>query len=283
MERKFLRPTADLVFKRIFGREKDIAIEFINLFISPPHPVVDLEFLPQEIHPDVQDGKVSIVDVRCIDSIRQQFIIEMQLVYHEGFNQRSLLYAARAYSQQLKKGMPYSDAQPVYLLSIVHHTIKPDPGKWLHHLSVVDRTDPEFEVPGINLIFLELAKRKKMGNFSIDNPVDRWLTFLAEPEKILAMTKFDLSVYPNLMKAAELLDESNYTQAQLDAYDRHLMAVYDINRSRIESYDKGIDKGLQLSVAIYKDIQDGQLTLEAIALKNSISLEEVKKLAAAFK
>ena len=97
------------------------------------------------------------------------------------------------------------------------------------------------------------------------------------------MTKFDLSVYPNLMKAAELLDESNYTQAQLDAYDRHLMAVYDINRSRIESYDKGIDKGLQLSVAIYKDIQDGQLTLEAIALKNSISLEEVKKLAAAFK
>ena len=122
-----------------------------------------------------------------------------------------------------------------------------------------------------------------MSNFSMDNPVDRWLTFLSEPEKILAMTKFDLSVYPNLMKAAELLDESNYSQAQLDAYDRHLMAVYDINRSRIESYDKGIDKGLQLSVAIYKDIQDGQLTLEAIALKNSISLEEVKKLAAVVK
>jgi hypothetical protein len=86
-----------------------------------------------------------------------------------------------------------------------------------------------------------------------------------------------------VLKAAELLDESNYSQAQLDAYDRHLMAVYDINRSRIESYDKGIDKGLQLSVAIYKDIQDGQLTLEAIALKNSISLEEVKKLAAVVK
>ncbi|MFM1963008.1 MAG: hypothetical protein RLZZ172_1853 [Bacteroidota bacterium] len=97
------------------------------------------------------------------------------------------------------------------------------------------------------------------------------------------MTKFDLSVYPNLMKAAELLDESNYTQAQLDAYERHLMAVYDINRSRIESYDKGFDKGLQLSVAIYKDIQDGLLTLEAIALKYSISLEEVKKLAAVVK
>jgi hypothetical protein len=80
MKRELLRPKADLVFKRIFGkacpplRDKEIAIEFINLIIYPPHPVVDLEFLPQEMLPDVQDGKVSIVDVRCIDSIRQQFI-----------------------------------------------------------------------------------------------------------------------------------------------------------------------------------------------------------------
>jgi hypothetical protein len=105
------------------------------------------------------------------------------------------------------------------------------------------------------------------------------------------MTKFDLSVYPNLMKAAELLDESNYSQAQLDAYDRHLMAVYDINRSRIESYDegyddgmkKGMDKGLQLSIDIFKDFQKGNLSHEAISQKYAISLEEVKKLAAEFK
>jgi hypothetical protein len=37
---------------------------------------------------------------------------------------------------------------------------------------------------------------------------------MAEPEKILTMPKYDLSVYPNLLKAAELLDESNYTQGQ---------------------------------------------------------------------
>jgi len=62
---KLLSPLADPIFKRIFGkacppwREKEIAIKFINLFINPPHPVVDLEFLPLEMLPDVQDGKVS--------------------------------------------------------------------------------------------------------------------------------------------------------------------------------------------------------------------------------
>ena len=37
---------------------------------------------------------------------------------------------------------------------------------------------------------------------------------MADPEKIHTMPKYDLSVYPNLLKAAELLDESNYTQEQ---------------------------------------------------------------------
>jgi len=291
MTRKILHPTADPVFKRIFGQEKAITIEIINLLINPPNPVVDLEYLPNEIFHDMNDGKISIVDVRCLDSMKQQFIIEMQLVHHAGFNQRALLYAAKAYGQQLRKGMSYNDAQSVYLLSIVNHSFKPNPNKWLHKIEMLDRTDPDFEVPGITLLFLELAKRKKLGNFNFDDPVDRWLSFFTEPEKILTMPKFDLSVYPNLMKAAELLDESNYSQAQLDAYDRHLMAVYDINRSRIESYDegyddgmkKGMDKGLQLSIDIFKDFQKGNLSHEAISQKYAISMEEVKKLAAEFK
>jgi hypothetical protein len=58
------------------------------------------------------------------------------------------------------------------------------------------------------------------------------------------MPKYDLSVYPKLLKAAELLDGSNYTQEQINAYDRHLLAVYDINMSRIESFDEGFDEGL---------------------------------------
>ena len=37
---------------------------------------------------------------------------------------------------------------------------------------------------------------------------------MADPEKIHTMPKYDLSVYPNLLKAAELLDESNYSQEQ---------------------------------------------------------------------
>jgi predicted transposase/invertase (TIGR01784 family) len=130
-----------------------------------------------------------------------------------------------------------------------------------------------------------------LGNFNFDDPVDRWLSFLVEPEKILTMPKFDLSVYPNLLKAAELLDESNYTQEQLNAYDRHLLAVYDINMSRIESFDEGFDEGLKrgrgegleqgihLSVPIIKELLKGELSHEEIAERFSVSVQLVAKLA----
>jgi predicted transposase/invertase (TIGR01784 family) len=138
-----------------------------------------------------------------------------------------------------------------------------------------------------------------LGNFNFDDPVDRWLSFLAEPEKILTMPKFDLSVYPNLLKAAELLDESNYTQEQLNAYDRHLLAVYDINMSRIESFDEGVEvgetggvakglkqgleqgreEGIHLSVPIIKELLKGELTHAQIAERYSVSFDLVAKLA----
>jgi predicted transposase/invertase (TIGR01784 family) len=157
----------------------------------------------------------------------------------------------------------------------------------------------DFEIPGINLIFLELAKRKKLGNFNFENPVDRWLSFLTEPEKILTMPKFDLSEYPNLMKAVELLDQSNYSEAQLYAYDKHLLAVADINQSRIENFDKGYDEGIEkgkeagrlegfnegknFTLSILKDLHQGKLSQKEIAEKYSISIEEVNDLSSALK
>ncbi len=105
------------------------------------------------------------------------------------------------------------------------------------------------------------------------------------------MTKFDLSVYPNLLKAAELLDESNYSQAQLDAYDRHLLAVYDINRSNIESYDRGHgegreegrEEGFDITLNLIDEIEKGILSNEELAEKYSKPLAVIEQLAAKFR
>jgi len=134
---------------------------------------------------------------------------------------------------------------------------------------------------------IELGKRRKMDNFNLDNPVDRWLTFLAEPEKLITMQKFDLSVYPNLMKAVEILDRSNFSLEQQIAYDNHLFAVADINQTRIESFDKGFEEGLEegfdLTLNLIDDLEKGVLSNAELAEKYSKSITVIEKLAAKFR
>jgi hypothetical protein len=126
-----------------------------------------------------------------------------------------------------------------------------------------------------------------MDNFNLDNPVDRWLTFLAEPEKLITMQKFDLSVYPNLMKAVEILDRSNFSLEQQIAYDNHLFAVADINQTRIESFDKGFEEGLEegfdLTLNLIDDLEKGVLSNAELAEKYSKSITVIEKLAAKFR
>ena len=134
---------------------------------------------------------------------------------------------------------------------------------------------------------IELGKRRKMDNFNMDNPVDRWMTFLAEPEKLITMQKFDLSVYPNLMKAVEILDRSNFSLEQQIAYDNHLFAVADINQTRIESFDKGFEEGLEegfdLTLNLIDDLEKGILSNAELAEKYSKSITVIEKLAAKFR
>jgi predicted transposase/invertase (TIGR01784 family) len=162
----------------------------------------------------------------------------------------------------------------------------PGVADWNHAFSFNHQTYPDIKVEGLSMRFIELAKRRKLDNFNMENPVDRWLKFLAEPEKLITMQKFDISVYPNLLKATELLDRSNFTIEQQIAYDRHWFAVADINQSNIDSFDRGFDegmeKGLHLSIAIYKELQSGILSIEEIANKYAITVTEVEKLAKEF-
>jgi hypothetical protein len=117
------------------------------------------------------------------------------------------------------------------------------------------------------------------------------MTFLAEPEKLITMQKFDISVYPNLMKAVEILDRSNFTQAQQIAYDNHLFAVADINQTRIESFDKGydegrvegIEEGFDLTLNLIDDLEKGVLSNAELEQKYSKSIDVIEKLATKFR
>ncbi len=71
MSSKFLDPKNDVVFKKIFGSEKnkDILIHFLNdvILFAGKRPIHSVTFLPTIQDTETVSQKTSIVDILCKD------------------------------------------------------------------------------------------------------------------------------------------------------------------------------------------------------------------------
>ena len=108
-EGRYLSPTNDFAFKRLFGSEdhKPETISMLNSFLrlEGDERIKRIEFLDKEQLPDTDEKRRSIVDVKCVDQKDDTFIIEMQNAEDaEHFIKRSQLYAYHSAVNQAQKG-----------------------------------------------------------------------------------------------------------------------------------------------------------------------------------
>ncbi len=117
---------SDKSFKMVFGERPHILMSLLNNFLPLEYPIIELTYLNPEIIPDLEDGKNSIVDVRCKDSHGRHFIVEMQIGKQTGFIKRVLLNTSKVYARQLTQKDKYNLVQPVYSLNLLDHKIEDD-------------------------------------------------------------------------------------------------------------------------------------------------------------
>ena len=125
--------------------------------------------------------------------------------------------------------------------------------------------------------FIDLSKCRKRDNFSIENALDRWVKYFIDPEYIKTLSMNTQYNYPNLKKAVELLDESNYTEGQLVAYDRYLDSIRSWNSSMKLSYEEGVAESENRIIAILQDLKSGMSEID-IAKKHHVEVSFVQKL-----
>ena len=102
---KYLDPKIDVLFKKIFGENKELLISFLNslLPIKDDQEIVAIEYLSPEQVPGTILGKNSIVDVKCTDNTGRAFIVEMQSEWSNVFRKRLLVNGSKAVVRQLDK------------------------------------------------------------------------------------------------------------------------------------------------------------------------------------
>ena len=266
---RYLDPKNDLIFKKIFGQHPHLLRSFLNalLPLNEDQQIVSLEYLPTEMVPEIPGLKNSIVDVRCRDTQGRQFLVEMQMLWTQGFKQRVLFNASKAYVKQMEEAEKYEGLQPVYALSLVNTTFDEAP-EYYHHYMLYHSEYPNKRIEGIELVFIELPKFKAK-NITEKKLSVLWLRYLTEMGETVDEPAPELAAVPEINEAIEHSRVSAFSRQELDSYDRY----WDIIRTnktlehgfRTEGFAKGHEAGHEAGLEEGREIglTDAMVILQA--------------------
>ena len=289
---RYLDPKADLTFKKVFGEHEDLVISLLNalLPLRADEEVIEVEYLPAELVPDNPLRKNSIVDVRCVDAVGRQFIVEMQMVWSPEFLQRVLFNSAKAYVRQLGKGFDYSLLKPVYSLNLVNDIFEPQLPEYYHYFKLVHEEHTEKVIDGLHLVFVELPKFTPHSTSEKKMQV-LWLRYLTEIKDGTEKIPQELLDNAETGKAISVLETSSYNDAQLASYDKFWDTI-SIEKTLYNSGErKGREEGLMEGEAVGMEkgraeekrkiasgMKQAGIPLETIAVITGLPLEEVKSI-----
>ena len=269
---RYLDPKADLTFKRIFIDHPHLLIHFLNSVIpfEPGRLIIDLEYLPQELVPDTPAKKFSVVDVRCVDNYKRQFIVEIQTSWYDAFMKRILFNGGKAYVRQLDKGEQYHLLQPVYTLSILTENFDHKTDSFYHHFQIINRENSDEIIPGLEFVLVELTEK-----FRPETILDRklmvlWLRFLKEVNENMRTLPEEMQANKHIRQAAELCEEGAFTPEELARYEKFWDAIRVEKTVKISAEAIGLEKGKAIG------LEEGLEKGEAIGLEKgeAIGLEK---------
>jgi len=293
---KFLDPKNDVAFKKIFGSEKhkDILIHFINdvLELKDNDQIDEVEFLSTIQDAEIASKKQSIVDVLCRDKNGVQIIVEMQVAPTKGFEKRAQYYAAKAYSRQLNKGQEadglYENLKAVIFIAIADYIVFPDKTEFKSEHVILDKNSHEHDLQDFSFTFVELPKFTKEKIEELDTTLDKWCYFFKYAAKTSEadMAKIGSS-YKTIGDAYEIVNQYNWNEQQLLAYERETKRVWDnrsvlefqLDKAKAEGMEQGIEKGkTERDIEIAKGMILKNYPLSDISALTGLSLVELQDL-----
>lgn len=196
----------DLVFKAIFGKEKNKSLLILLLNAILTEEVEEIMFLNSYLGAEYVDEKYSILDIRVRTTENVEIDIEMQLEYHSGFENRMLLYWARMYLGQLKSGEAYEKLNKTIQISITNFKfLQNDHFHSTFHLmekeKLIKFTDH------LEIHVLELPKVQMTEELTDEDLLTKWMLFLSGDDKTkgeVAMTDMGIEkAYDELHRISE--------------------------------------------------------------------------------
>lgn len=300
-----LNPKVDFAFKKLFAspENKDILISFINSVLPQNEQIFDIELKNPYNIANYRKGKMTILDIKAVDTKGIWYDIEMQLAEQSFYDKRAFYYWAKVYSDQIESGDDFEILRKTIAINILDFDYIDEDD--FHNIYRVYNEKSKKEFSNIfQMHFIELNKFKKDYK-SLSSTLDRWVAFLNRGYEIdVNKIPEELAVDEQVKKAIKKLDIMYLDKEEREIYENDLKAIRDYKaglktaerRGREEGREeekeqsrlKDVDRVLKLLTKKFKDLDNNikvrieeadinKLNLIIEDILDIESLEDVKK------
>lgn len=280
----------------------DILEGFLSELLSDE--ITIKQILDSESNKETEDDKYNRVDVLVENAKGELVIIEVQNSKEYDYFHRILFGAAKAITEHIREGKPYSEVKKVISITIAYFDLGQGKDyvyhgttvfKGIHKNDILTLADKQIEMykkNNVHEIFPEfwIIKVSKFGD-KVKDKLDEWIYFFKNSE---IKTGFSAK---GLKEASERLNEMKLNDTEAREYKRYLKDLRDIASAQHtkmadaqDLIDKGISQGI--SQGIDKGINIGEekkeietimklhkkgMSNQAIAELLDISIEKVNQ------
>ena len=266
---RYIIPTSDWGFKRLFGTEanKKILIGFLNNVIDDC-VIEDLEYLDRDVTVTVGPVRRVSFDVYCRCADGSRVIVEMQNYARASFVNRALVYTAASILENYtySKKTNYR-VNRTYLIAITGEKVFPQVDRAPVRIGLCNLDSPETVVLSDRIlqIFIELPKFANdvseigaggsfLDKFSV--AMKKMATFDRMPEEMEGDLFEELFAAAD-MKSLNASDKDTYLKSVMNEFE-YIETLKDYREEGLkEGLEKGMNKGLK------KGLQQGRKEGEA--------------------
>jgi len=254
-ESKYIDLMVDWSFKKIFGTEVNILIEFLKV-IFPQYAISDITYVPTEQLGIMEDDRKAIFDVLCRTEDGKTFLVEMQRGYQKHFFERALFYTSfpimkqgkKALAEEAKGNRPWDfSLDGVFFLGILNFKYEDDE-MTEHRYRLMEATSKKLMTDKLEFVFVEVEKFDKSED-ELETDLDKWLYLLKNMSNLLKRPeRLRDRIFTKLFDVAELAqlddkDRTNYIKAMNTERDTYNQIEYARESGREEGLKEGREEG----------------------------------------
>ena len=274
-EQKFIMlPSVDFCFQELM-EDKEILRGFCGAILCvPPEEIEDITLLPKQLRKKYPEEKYGILDVHVWVNNGERMNIEMQSISYDYWQERSLFYLAKMYTDQIHEGEDYDNLKKCIHVGILDFTLF-NHDRYYSRFHIWEDMNHELYTDKLEIHILELRKLAKYEYPQTE--LLRWAKFFGAKsrEEIRMLAEQDKYID----KAYRRLEEMSADEQKRWEYEMRQKAIRDqrhiLASGRREGEKIGEERGkLEMARKMLKD----KVSIKKVAEYSGLPLEEIQKL-----